>query len=133
MSLESSKILVVDDEVDLVQMLRTILEKSEYKVATALDGMNAVVLAQSYRPDLILLDIMMHEIDGWEVLKLLRMDPRTQRIPVVILSARSHPRDRIRALQEGAQDYLSKPFSIQDLLDTIGGLVEKPDEHVLEN
>ena len=133
MSLQSSKILVVDDEVDLVQMLRTILEKSEYKVATALDGMNAVVLAQSYRPDLILLDIMMHEIDGWEVLKLLRMDPRTQRIPVVILSARSHPRDRIRALQEGAQDYLSKPFSIQDLLDTIGGLVEKPDEHVLEN
>ncbi len=133
MSLASSKILVVDDEVDLVQMLRTILEKSEYKVATALDGMNAVVLAQSYRPDLILLDIMMHEIDGWEVLKLLRMDARTQRIPVVILSARSHPRDRIRALQEGAQDYLSKPFSIQDLLDTIGGLVEKPDEHLLEN
>ena len=133
MTLVSSKILVVDDEVDLVQMLRTILEKSEYKVATALDGMNAVVLAQSYRPDLILLDIMMHEIDGWEVLKLLRMDPRTQRIPVVILSARSHPRDRIRALQEGAQDYLSKPFSIQDLLDTIGGLVEKPGETVLEN
>jgi DNA-binding response OmpR family regulator len=76
-------------------------------------------------PDLILLDIMMEGMDGWEVLKLLKMEERTRGIPVVILSARVEPRDKIRGLQEGAVDYITKPFSVKDVLESIH-LILKP-------
>ncbi|MBP8846442.1 MAG: response regulator, partial [Thermoanaerobaculia bacterium] len=72
---------------------------------------------------LILLDIMMHDMDGWEVLKLLQLDEATQRVPVVILSARAEPRDRIRGLQEGAVDYLAKPVAIEEVVARIESIL----------
>jgi DNA-binding response OmpR family regulator len=75
--------------------------------------------ADAERPDLILLDIMMDEMDGWETLKLLRLEANTRDIPVVMVSARMEPRDKIRGLQEGAVDYVTKPFAVQELLDTV--------------
>jgi CheY-like chemotaxis protein len=117
------KVLVVDDEADVVEMLRLVLSKNGYEVLTATSGMDGLTRAESDLPDLILLDIMMHRMDGWEVLKLLKLDERTCGIPVVILSARAEPKDKIRGLQEGAIDYVTKPFAVRDLLIKIAGLV----------
>jgi DNA-binding response OmpR family regulator len=117
------KVLVVDDEADVVEMLRLVLSKNGYEVLTATSGMDGLTRAESDLPDLILLDIMMHRMDGWEVLKLLKLDERTCGIPVVILSARAEPKDKVRGLQEGAIDYVTKPFAVRDLLLKIAGLV----------
>ncbi|MCL4839342.1 MAG: response regulator [Thermoanaerobaculia bacterium] len=110
------RLLVVDDEQDVREMLALVLGRRGYGVQTAADGMEALVLAQSAPPDLILLDVMMRDMDGWEVLKLLQLEERTRRVPVVILSARAEPRDKIRGLQEGAVDYLTKPFAIDEVV-----------------
>jgi DNA-binding response OmpR family regulator len=117
------KILVVDDEQDVVDVLRLVLGKSGYEVLTATSGMDGLARAQSALPSLILLDIMMHQMDGWEVLKLLKLDERTSAIPVVILSARVEPKDKIRGLQEGAIDYVTKPFAVRDILGKIEAIL----------
>jgi DNA-binding response OmpR family regulator len=110
------KILVVDDEEDILHFLELVLREKGYEVATASSGHEALTRAQIARPDLILLDIMMPQMDGWEVLKLLRVDDVTSDIPVAMLSARTEAKDRVQGLQEGAVDYICKPFSLQDLL-----------------
>jgi DNA-binding response OmpR family regulator len=115
----SRKILVVDDEADVLELLRLVLGKHGYEVLTGATAKDGLARAQSALPDLILLDIMMRDMDGWEALKLLKLDERTAAIPVVILSARSEPRDKIRGLQEGAIDYVSKPFVVREILDRI--------------
>lgn len=114
-----ARILVVDDEEDVLNVLRIVLSKSGYQVLTAASGMDGLTLAQSERPDAILLDIMMREMDGWEVLKLLKLDDQTRDIPVMILSARVEPKDKIRGLQEGAIDYVTKPFAVREILEKI--------------
>lgn len=119
------KILVVDDEPDVLRMLQVVLGRRGHQVLAAASGMEGLVTAQGERPDLVLLDIMMEGMDGWEVLKLLKLDPATQAIPVVILSARVEPRDKIRGLQEGAVDYVTKPFSVRDLVATIDAVLER--------
>ena len=121
-----SKILVVDDEEDVLDVLRLVLAKSGYEVLTATSGMEGLTQAESQLPDLILLDIMMQQMDGWEVLKLLKLDERTASIPVVILSARAEPKDKIRGLQEGAIDYVTKPFAVREILTRVAGLLGPP-------
>ncbi len=118
------RILVVDDEADVVDVLKLVLGKNGYEVLTATSGMDGLARAQSALPDLILLDIMMHRMDGWEVLKLLRLDERTGAIPVVMLSARIEPKDKIRGLQEGAIDYVTKPFAVRDILAKIAAALD---------
>src|SRR5207247_6115316 len=76
-------------------------------------------LPATEKPDLVLLDVMMPEMDGWELLKLLRVDPETEHIPVAMLSARTEAKDRVQGLQEGAIDYICKPFSLPELLEKI--------------
>ena len=112
----SKKILVVDDEDDILHFLELVLLEKGYDVATASGGHEALTKAQLEQPNLILLDIMMPQMDGWEVLKLLRVDEETADIPVAMLSARTEAKDRVQGLQEGAIDYICKPFSLQDLL-----------------
>jgi DNA-binding response OmpR family regulator len=114
------KILVVDDEDDILQFLELVLREKGYDVVTAASGQEALTRAQMERPDLVLLDIMMPQMDGWEVLKLLRVDEETADIPVAMLSARTEAKDRVQGLQEGAIDYICKPFALQELLDKIG-------------
>ena len=113
------KILVVDDEDDILHFLELVLGDKGYSVATASTGHDALAAAQVDRPDLILLDIMMPKMDGWEVLKLLRVDEQTAGVPVAMLSARTEAQDRVQGLQEGAVDYICKPFSLQELLGKI--------------
>ena len=114
------KILVVDDEDDILQFLELVLREKGYEVVTAAGGQEALTRAQIEKPDLVLLDIMMPQMDGWEVLKLLRVDEETADIPVAMLSARTEAKDRVQGLQEGAIDYICKPFALQELLDKIG-------------
>jgi DNA-binding response OmpR family regulator len=116
------KILVVDDEEDILHFLELVLREKGYQVATASSGHEALTRAQMEKPDLILLDIMMPQMDGWEVLKLLRVDDETSEIPVAMLSARTEAKDRVQGLQEGAVDYICKPFSLQDLLAKIDAI-----------
>jgi DNA-binding response OmpR family regulator len=113
------KILVVDDEDDILHFLELVLREKGYDVATASGGHEALTTAQVERPDLVLLDVMMPQMDGWEVLKLLRVDESTSHIPVAMLSARTEAKDRVQGLQEGAIDYICKPFSLQELLGKI--------------
>ena len=113
------KILVVDDEDDILNSLELVLQEKGYEVLTAGGGQEALTQAQMAKPDLVLLDIMMPQMDGWEVLKLLRVDDETAKVPVAMLSARTDAQDRVQGLQEGAVDYIFKPFSLEDLLNKI--------------
>ena len=122
------KILIVDDEDDILHFLDLVLREKGYWVATATGGQEALTRAQLERPDLILLDIMMPQMDGWEVLKLLRVDEETAAIPVAMLSARTEARDRVQGLQEGAVDYICKPFSLQELIGKIEAIFAQMEE-----
>jgi DNA-binding response OmpR family regulator len=113
------KILVVDDEDDILHFLDLVLSEKGYRVETAANGHEALTRAQLEPPDLVLLDIMMPQMDGWEVLKLLRVDEATAQVPVAMLSARTEARDRVQGLQEGAIDYICKPFSLSELIGKI--------------
>jgi DNA-binding response OmpR family regulator len=113
------KILVVDDEADILEFLQLVLEERGYEVVTARSGEEAIARAEIDHPDLVLLDIMMPHMDGWEVLKLLRLDEDTAGIPVAMVSARTEAKDRVQGLQEGAVDYICKPFALQELLDRV--------------
>jgi two-component system, OmpR family, alkaline phosphatase synthesis response regulator PhoP len=108
-------ILVVDDERDIVEMLKYNLEKEGYTVLTALNGNGALEQARS-NPDLILLDIMMPEMDGWEVCKQLKRDERTSHVPVIFLTAKGSEVDEVVGLELGADDYIVKPISIRKLI-----------------
>ena len=122
------KILVVDDEEDILNFLEMVLTEKGYEVVTAAGGHEALTRVQIERPDLVLLDVMMPQMDGWEVLKLLRVDEGTAQVPVAMLSARTEARDRVQGLQEGAIDYICKPFSLQELLGKIEAIFEQAAE-----
>jgi len=111
-----SKILLVDDEKLIQRMTRFILERSNYEVHLAEDGKEAIRLARDLRPGLILLDIQMPRMDGFDVLQILKLTPETRDIPVVMMSSLAEVTDRSRGLQLGAAEYLTKPFQATDLV-----------------
>lgn len=117
--MSNQKILLVDDEEDILDFLELILDEQGYTVVKANSGREALASAQMHRPDLILLDIMMPEMDGWEVLKLLKADEEVSDIPVAMLTARTEMKDKIQGLQEGAVDYICKPFATKELLEKL--------------
>jgi two-component system, OmpR family, alkaline phosphatase synthesis response regulator PhoP len=112
----TKKILIVDDEKDIVEMLKYNIEKEGYTVLTALNGNRALEQARENKPDLILLDVMMPEMDGWEVCKQLMRDEKTERIPVIFLTAKGSEVDEVVGLELGADDYIIKPISIRKLI-----------------
>lgn len=108
-------ILVVDDEEHIVELLKFNLEKMGYNVLTAGNGPDALNIALSRRPKLVILDIMIPELDGYEVCKALRKDPLTQDISIIMLTAKEEEIDKILGLELGADDYITKPFSVREL------------------
>lgn len=108
-------ILVVDDEQDIIDLLKYNLEKEGYRVLTARNGKKALEQAK-HLPDLILLDVMMPEMDGWEVCKQLKRDPNTEQIPVLFLTAKETEFDEVLGLELGADDYIVKPIAVRSLL-----------------
>ncbi len=109
----SGKILVVEDEVPLLETLNYNLTKQGYDVCTATDGLRALEVARLEHPDLILLDVMLPEMDGFEVCRILR---REMNVPIIMLTARTDEVDRVVGLEVGADDYVTKPFSMRELL-----------------
>ena len=110
------KILVVDDEPDALEVLGFKLKEAGYTPVFAKDGMRAIAIARDERPALIVLDLMLPEVDGLEVCKILRRDPTTAMIPIVMLTARAAEMDRVLGLELGADDYVTKPFSPRELV-----------------
>lgn len=111
-----TKILVVDDEPDTVELIAFNLRNAGYDVVTAADGAEALRKARSQNPSLIILDLMLPEVDGHEVNKMLRGDSATAHIPVLMLTAKAGEVDRILGLELGAKDYVTKPFSPRELV-----------------
>src|SRR5438445_6904457 len=111
-----ARILVVDDEPDAVELVEFNLKSAGYEVVTASDGSEALKKAKACSPDLIVLDLMLPEVDGLEVCKILRRDPATSGIPILMLTARAAEMDRVIGLELGADDYVTKPFSPRELL-----------------
>lgn len=113
---EIVKILVVDDEQDAVDLVGFNLKQAGFQVVTAPDGAEALDKVHKHQPDLIVLDVMMPELDGLEVCKLLRRDSATAGIPILMLTAKATEVDRILGLELGADDYVTKPFSPRELV-----------------
>jgi DNA-binding response OmpR family regulator len=120
-----TKILVVDDEPEAVELVEFNLERAGFDVVTAADGAEALKKARSVHPQLVVLDLMLPEIDGLEVCKLLRRDPATAGIPIVMLTAKAAEIDRILGLELGADDYITKPFSPRELVLRIKKLLQR--------
>jgi two-component system phosphate regulon response regulator PhoB len=112
----SQTILVVDDEKDIVDLMRYNLVQAGFRVVSAFDGQQALDLARRERPDLVVLDLMLPTLPGTEVARLLRQEEKTRSIPIVILTARGSEVDRIVGFELGADDYVVKPFSPRELV-----------------
>lgn len=111
----SQVILAADDDEDILELIAFRLERSGYTVVRAHDGAEALAAARETLPDLIVLDVMMPKMDGYEVTRALRADEATRRIPVILLTARVQDADVQRGFDAGADDYVRKPFSPQEL------------------
>lgn len=110
------KILAVDDERHIVRLVEVNLQRAGYEVVTAFDGREALEKVKSENPDLVVLDVMMPYMDGFEVLKNLKADPTTAEIPVIMLTAKAQDADVFRGWQSGVDCYLTKPFNPMELL-----------------
>ena len=110
------KILAVDDERHIVRLVEVNLQRAGYQVVTAFDGREALEKVKAENPDLVVLDVMMPYMDGFEVLKNLKADPTTAEIPVIMLTAKAQDADVFRGWQSGVDCYLTKPFNPMELL-----------------
>lgn len=122
---EKQKILIADDEPDIRLILKRYLELDGFEVAAAADGREAYEKACAAKYDLMLLDVMMPAINGWEVCKKLKADPRTKDTPIIILTAKSQNIDSLMSYECGADEYSTKPFEYPELSKVIKGLIEK--------
>ena len=122
------RILIVDDDEDILLIVQTILANAGYSVLVARNGRKGVDLALETRPDLILLDVMMPELSGWEVCTTLKNAPETRQTPIAMMTVKSEIRDLITGMQVGADDYITKPFTRRKLLDTVRQLLDQRGE-----
>jgi EAL domain-containing protein (putative c-di-GMP-specific phosphodiesterase class I)/DNA-binding response OmpR family regulator len=122
------RILIVDDDEDILLIVQTILANAGYSVTVARNGREGVDLALELKPDLILLDVMMPELSGWEVCTTLKNAPETRQTPIVMMTVKSEIRDLITGMQVGADDYITKPFTRRKLLSTVRQLLEQRGE-----
>lgn len=122
-TVEKKRILVIEDEVHIADGIRLNLSIQGYRVDVATDGITGLDKWRSWKPDLIVLDIMLPMIDGFSILKTIRRED--ERIPVLILSARGDTKDKVRGLRYGADDYIAKPFDLEEFLLRINRLIKK--------
>jgi len=122
-------ILIVEDEEDVAEMIRYNLEKESYRTVVAYSGAEALKAAEAHAPDLVLLDILLPDLSGWEVCRILRDSTENHSIPIVMLTALSSEEARIKGLTLGADDFVTKPFSIKELLLRIRNMIDR--QHAL--
>ncbi len=123
--MDAKKILVVDDEPDLVELVSYNLKKEGFKVSSVLNAEDALEKVRKRDFDLIVLDLMLPGIQGVELCRMLRSNPNTEAIPIVMLTARGEVADRIRGLETGADDYLTKPFSPRELIARVNAVLRR--------
>jgi len=123
--MKKATILVIDDEKDLIELVRYNLEKDGFDVIAATDGQSGLDVVKKHRPDLVVLDLMMPGVDGLQICKQLRADPRTGRIPVIMLTAKATEADRIVGLELGADDYITKPFSPREVVARVKAVLRR--------
>ncbi len=123
-------ILCIEDEPEMIDLIRLILERRNFIVAGADGGMAGLEAARQSHPDLVLLDLMMPDMDGWDVYQQMKADPHTRQIPVIIVTARAQSIDRLLALQIAkVDDFVVKPFSPQELLSSVERVLEGKPAH----
>ena len=119
------RILVVEDDDALGTLLRYNLEREGYEVALAVDGEDALIQSDEALPDLVVLDWMLPKVSGIEVCRRLRQRPQSRNVPIIMLTARGHEEDRVRGLETGADDYVTKPFSPRELVARVGAVLRR--------
>ena len=115
----SARVLIADDDTDIVETLKFMLEAEGFEVLTAYDGEEALKTARTAFPDIILLDVMMPKINGYKVSRLLKFDKKFQDIPILMITARSQIEDQLIGEETGADEYITKPFEISNVIDLI--------------
>ena len=125
-------VLIVDDEEDIQELVKLSLQREGYEVLTVATGDNALVVARSRQPSLIILDLLLPGLAGLDVCKILKADPKTQAIPIIILSAKSEESDIVAGLELGADDYITKPFSAKVLVARVRRALRKEAEQSLD-
>lgn len=128
--MSKEKVLIIDDEEHIVELIRYNLENEGYETILAYDGVEGISLAEKYRPSLILLDVMLPEMNGLKVCRALRKGKETSKIPIIMLTAKSEEIDKIIGLELGADDYITKPFSIRELLARIKAVLRRSGSEV---
>ncbi len=123
--MNNQKIMIVDDDENICELLRIYLEKDGFQTVVANDGEQALLYAARYNPDLILLDIMMPKLDGWQVCREIR---KTSSVPIIMLTAKSETFDKILGLELGADDYVSKPFESKEIVARIKAVLRRSGE-----
>ncbi len=118
----NKKILVIDDDEDILKLIKIILTNKNYEMFTATTGEEGIKMAIQKKPELILLDIMMPITDGWEILKMLHTDENTRKIPVAMLTCKTDVKNKLIGLQEGTIDYITKPFSPEELISKVNDI-----------
>jgi len=126
--MSSHKILIIEDDRDIAELIEYNLTREGYQVTTAFTGENGLKTAQSLRPDLVLLDLMLPGLDGLDVCRALKRDPKTDQIPIIMLTAKSEEADIVSGLEMGADDYISKPFSPREVLARIHAVLRRKAE-----
>ncbi|MCC0643057.1 MULTISPECIES: winged helix-turn-helix domain-containing protein [unclassified Clostridioides] len=121
----NTKVLVIDDEMHIVELLKFNLEVSNYEVSYSYDGFDGFIKAKEVKPDLILLDWMLPNISGIDVLRKIRSDKDLKNIPVIMLTAKNMENDKVEGLEVGADDYITKPFSIKELLARVSSVLRR--------
>ncbi|MBI4745292.1 MAG: response regulator [Deltaproteobacteria bacterium] len=118
-------ILIIDDEQDILDLLSYNLKKEGFSTLTAKDGINGKEAARSSNPDIIILDLMLPGIDGLELCRMLKKDPKTALIPIIMLTARGQETDKITGLETGADDYVTKPFSVREITARVRAMLRR--------
>ena len=117
---ETKRILVIEDEAEMIDLTRIVLEREGYKVLGAVGGARGLEMIRQEKPDLILLDLMMPDIGGWEVYRQVKADQELAQIPVIVVTAKAQSIDKVLGLQVAkVDDYITKPFGPKDLLESI--------------
>jgi two-component system alkaline phosphatase synthesis response regulator PhoP len=121
----TQRILVVDDDRQIVRLVQSYLEQAGYTVLAAYDGTAALRLIRAERPDLVVLDLMLPDMDGWAITRAVRADPATAALPILMLTARVEDADRIVGLELGADDYVTKPFNPREVLARVRAILRR--------
>ncbi|MEN9933926.1 MAG: hypothetical protein RLZZ387_505 [Chloroflexota bacterium] len=128
----TQRVLVVDDDRQIVRLVQAYLEQAGFVVLTASDGATALRTIRAERPDLLVLDLMLPDTDGWEITRVVRADPHTAALPILMLTARVEDTDRIVGLELGADDYVTKPFNPREVVARIRAILRRTSTPVAE-